>query len=100
MSREYIIYADESISNGKYYSNFYGGLLVRSSDFENVVQILESVKEEQNLFKEIKWQKVTSNYLDKYRTVIDTFFDLVEEDQIKVRIMFTQNRFIPVGLEA
>lgn len=28
----YRIYADESVSNGKYYSNFYGGALVKTTD--------------------------------------------------------------------
>lgn len=99
MSKEYIIYADESVIKGEYYSNFYGGLLVRSADYENVVQILEKAKQEENLYKEVKWQKVTSNYLNKYKAIINTFFNLVEQDQIKVRIMFTQNRHVPVGLE-
>jgi hypothetical protein len=99
MSKEYIIYADESVRKGKYYSNFYGGLLVRSKDLESVTAILDNVKKQENLFAEIKWQKVTNNYLNKYKAIINTFFDLVEEDRIKVRIMFTQNRNIPLDLE-
>lgn len=99
MSREYIIYADESVVKGKYYSNFYGGLLVRSSDLEEVVSVLDKEKQDQNLYKELKWQKVTGNYLEKYKSVMNTFFGLVEQDKVKIRIMFTQNRFEPTNLE-
>jgi len=99
MSKEYIIYADESVIKGKYYSNFYGGLLVRSEDLEYVLSVLEEEKRVQNLHKEIKWQKVTGNYLSKYKKVTNTFFDLVEQDKIKIRIMFTQNRFEATDLE-
>ncbi len=30
---QYIIYCDESVKRGDYFSNFYGGALVRSNDF-------------------------------------------------------------------
>ena len=42
-AREYIIYADESAANGRYFSNFYGGALVRSSDIDDVRKILKTV---------------------------------------------------------
>lgn len=32
MPKEYTIWCDESIKKGKYYSNFYGGLLIQSKD--------------------------------------------------------------------
>ncbi|MBX3414359.1 MAG: hypothetical protein KF708_16850, partial [Pirellulales bacterium] len=51
-----------------------------------------------HLFREVKWQKVTENYLSKYIELMDEFFDFVAADRVKVRIMFTQNRLVPVGL--
>ena len=33
---EYIIYCDESVTDGKYYSDFFGGVLVRSGDFDEI----------------------------------------------------------------
>jgi hypothetical protein len=95
---EYIIYTDESDRRGKFYSNFYGGILVRSSDLLEVCHILEKTKEESNLFGEVKWQKVTEQYLEKYLSLMDIVFDLLEKDKIKVRIMFTQNATMPVAL--
>jgi hypothetical protein len=96
--RELVIYTDESDKEGKYFSNFYGGALVRSTDLAQVIQRLEDAKLAQNFFGEVKWQKVTSNYLDKYKALLGEFLDLVAEDRIKVRIMFTQNRLVPQGL--
>ena len=96
--RELVIYTDESDRDGKYYSNFYGGLVVRSTDLNDIIKKLEEIKRSQNLLNEVKWQKVTENYLEKYKVLISQFFDFVAADKIKVRIMFTQNRFIPIGL--
>lgn len=93
MSGEYIIYCDESDKRGDYYSNFYGGALVRSSDFESVIKILSDKKTELNMLKEVKWERITGNYCDKYIELMGAFFDLIENNQIKLRIMFTQNIF-------
>ena len=98
MAKEFIIYADESEQRGAYFSHFYGGALVLSTDIENVVQILEQAKQKENLHKEIKWVKVTENYLAKYQNVIHVFFDLIREKKIRVRIMFSDNQNVPVGL--
>jgi hypothetical protein len=89
---EYLIWCDESDSKGQYYSNFYGGVLVKSKDVAYVQSKLVVAKTENNLFGEIKWQKVSTNYLDKYINVINVFFDLIDQSLIKCRIMFTHNR--------
>jgi hypothetical protein len=98
MATEFVIYTDESDKEGEYFSNFYGGVLVRSRDLAVAIQRLEACKTAQNLFGEIKWQKVTGNYLDKYIAVMDEFFELVAHDVAKVRIMFTNNQYVPQGL--
>ena len=87
MSTEYIIYSDESASFGTVFSNFYGGALIRSEHIDTVRRLLAEKKTELNLYKEVKWQKVTANYLDKYRALMALFFDLIDEDIIKVRII-------------
>lgn len=98
MSTELVIYTDESDKSGKYYSNFYGGVLVSAKHLESVIQNIEDCKADHNLFGEIKWQKVTSNYLDKYIEVMNVFFDEVKQNKIKTRIMFTSNQYIPQNL--
>jgi len=46
--KEYIIFCDESEKEGKYYSNFYGGLLVGASQYERITQRLNAIKQELN----------------------------------------------------
>ena len=92
---EYIIYCDESSSEGKKYSDFFGGCIVSSKDVNSIISQLNSLKKELNLSGEIKWTKVTSNYLDKYIKVMDVFFDLVACGKVKVRIMFRSNADLP-----
>ena len=96
---EYVIYCDESASKGSSYSNFYGGVLVRSCDLIGAVVRMQDKKAELNLHQEVKWQKVTTAYLEKYCSLVNAFFDLVKQDRIKVRIMFTQNCFPAQDLE-
>ncbi|MGE0523732.1 MAG: DUF3800 domain-containing protein [Variibacter sp.] len=98
MAQEYIIYCDESDEKGAHFSNFYGGALVRSEHFLETTEALCRCKAEHNLHRETKWIRVTENYEKKYIALMDTFFDLVRDDKIKVRIMFTQNTVIARGL--
>ncbi len=95
---EYIIYTDESEKNGKYYSDFYGGLLVRSSDLEEVTEQVEAKMNELRLLNEVKWVKVSSSYLSKYVELMDCLFDLLESGQVKMRMMFTKNSNVPINL--
>jgi hypothetical protein len=88
---QYIIYMDESNDEGPFYGNFYGGALVRSQDFMRINEILEAKKQELNIHREVKWQRVTLPYADKYIALMDLFFDLIKEDLVKIRIMFTHN---------
>ncbi len=99
MSKEYVIYCDESDVNGRYFSNFYGGALVTSSELQNVTNKLIETKQLLNLHKEVKWTKITENYVDKYISLMETYFNLIAENKIKIRIMFTQNSIIPYNLD-
>lgn len=93
------IYCDESLARGRFYSHFYGGALIDSRYREEIEEALNKEKESQNLFKEIKWTYITENYEKKYISFIDKYFDFVELSKIKIRIMFTHNRYSAVGLE-
>ena len=91
--KTYIIYCDESVAKGPYYSNFYGGALVDSKDFDWIVEKLNAKKQELNLLNEIKWTRVTEQYLDKYIEFMDFYFKLITEGKIKIRIMFRKNTY-------
>ena len=100
MAKEFVVHCDESIEKGRFYSNFFGGALVRSEHIEIVREKLRQKKIELNLLGEIKWDKITFNYKQKYIDIIDYFLDFVAEDVIKIRVMFTQNSNVPEGLTA
>lgn len=94
--RQYIIYCDESAKKGPFFSNFYGGALIRAQDRQAIERSLSDKKEELNLSSELKWTKVSGNYLEKYLEFMELYFDFVKSGRIKVRIMFTQNMYRPV----
>lgn len=98
LSKEFIIYCDESDQRGQFFSNFYGGAIVRSEHINYVNQTLIAKKVELNLLGEIKWTKITENYQSKYIELMKCFFHLIQQDLIKVRVMFTKNEYVPVGL--
>ena len=95
----YILYCDESADSGPKFSDFFGGCIINSEDINEIQSALETRKKELNLFSEIKWTKVTENYLEKYIAIIDLFFDFVAQGKIKVRVMFrrTDDVFIRSG---
>jgi hypothetical protein len=99
MSYELTIYCDESVKHGKYFSNFYGGVLVSSLHQQKISDALNQKKTALHLYNEIKWQRVTENYLDKYQALIDVFFDYIQTNKLKLRIMFTQNAQVATHLE-
>lgn len=98
MAKEYLIYCDESVEKGTYYSDFYGGVLIASDDLYKVTQALEKCKNDLNFHNEVKWVKVTENYLEKYKALIDVFFDFIQAGRIKLRIMFRQSAISAANL--
>ena len=84
----YYIWFDESDKEGAYYSNFYGGILVDSKNYENVLAMSKTFVEELGITEEIKWQKVNEYWYEKYLTLVDFIFDLLAQDYIKIRIFF------------
>ncbi|KAF4530840.1 hypothetical protein B566_EDAN018871, partial [Ephemera danica] len=93
VSRELIIYCDESDTSGRHFANFYGGAAVESVHHDEVVSRLQAVKDAHNLFGELKWQKITENYAEKYRAFVDETFALMGEGKLRMRVMFTHNYF-------
>lgn len=98
MDKEYILYCDESEIKGRYYSNFYGGVMVGASQYERISTFLEDEKRRLNLHGEVKWSKVTETYLEKYKELICAFFSQIRAGHLRVRIMFRQNAHEPNNL--
>ena len=96
--KEYILFCDESVGSGRYYSDFYGGVMVGTSQYELVTRRLLERKQELNLHGEVKWSKVTQPYLEKYERLMQSFFAEVAAGHLRVRVMFRQNAHLPVAL--
>ena len=98
VEKEYTLYCDESEKRGRFYSNFYAGVMVCSSQIYRIASALEKIKDELHLQGEIKWSKVTERYLEKYQAIIRAFFAEIKAGHLRVRIMFRQNVYQPQGL--
>lgn len=94
MTKEYIIYCDESIGKGEYYSNFFGGVLIDSANYDSIVMELLHILEGNGISSELKWQNVSAPYWKRYCLMIDEIFRHVKNGDIKIRVMFTDNSFI------
>lgn len=73
---------------------FMDGALVKVTYIQDIEKKLNDKKKELNLNGEIKWSKVTENYLEKYIKMINLFFTFIKSGKIKVRIMFAQNAHV------
>lgn len=62
--KEYILFCDESDRRGKYYSNFYGGVMVGASQYQRITRRLNEMKTDLNLYGEVKWQRVSIRHDD------------------------------------
>ena len=96
--KHYIIYADESDKKGRFYSNFFGGVLLAASDQQRISRELDVKKHELGLNHEVKWQYVDQTCFERYIQFAKFYFTYVAASRLKVRIMFTQNMRVPKNL--
>lgn len=92
---EYILYCDESCQEGPLVSDFFGGCLVSFKDYEEITEALKAKKTELHFFGEVKWTKVTENYLSKYIDIMNLYFSFIKSGKLKVRIIFRDNEDMP-----
>lgn len=100
MSKEYFIWCDESVKKGPHYSNFYGGLLIKSEDLTFILNEFSKIREEIGVTEEIKWGKVDAVKLPAFISLVDLLFELIKQEKIKIRIMFRQSSDVPKGLSS
>lgn len=94
MNEKYVIYCDESVKNGKRFSNFYGGLIIKRKDLHEIVNILENFRVLEGGYKgEYKWQNIKPQNLQSYLRLINIAFDLIKNNKIRFRVLFTNNFF-------
>jgi len=96
--RRYIIYADESERKGAFCSNFFGGVLLAARDREQATRALDAMKEQLGFHRELKWQNIDAANEERYIAFLRLYFAMIAEGLFRVRIMFTQNSNVPLGL--
>jgi hypothetical protein len=79
----YIIYCDESDDKGQFYSNFYGGAILATSDGGDIEKELIKAKGEGFEHSEFKWTKITPHNEKRYTDFIGKIFDLLEQKKTK-----------------
>lgn len=74
---QYVVYCDESRHDGPQSNPFMGigGLWVPRDQKKNLTRELRSLMNDNGLNSEIKWSKVSYKYLDRYKQLLDFFFD-------------------------
>lgn len=98
MKDMYYVWLDESDRDGKYYSNFYGAILVKSEHLATVLGMANYIITELGIDEEIKWQKVNNHTYETYVKIVDFIFSLLACGYVKIRIFFRNNQYVPVGL--
>lgn len=89
---KYIITCDESTRNGARYSYFYGGVIVPENKYEGISKKLNMYKEHIGLPHEMKRSKIDLSNVSRYIEMLDFFFTFVKSGDIRVRVMFSDNR--------
>ena len=100
MEKEYIVFCDESEKRGKFFSNFYGGVIVGASKLDQVVVRLNKAKEDAGIESEVKWEKTSPYDVERYQQLIHAYFNEIEQGNIRTRIMFRANSLVPNELSA
>lgn len=98
MEKEYIVFCDEFDKQGKYFSNFYGGVIVGSSKLDLVVARLNEAKKNAGIESEVKWEKTSPYDVDRYQQLMHVYFNEIEQGNLRTRIMFRANSLVPHGL--
>lgn len=90
--KEYWIFADESVQDGKRFFSFYGRVIVSQSEFAGIRERLVAKKHELGLGgREVKWQKVAAKFEAEYIALMSAFFGEVAGGHLKMRVMFREN---------
>jgi hypothetical protein len=95
---EYWIFCDESIQSVPKFSHFFGGAIVPAVRHAGIENRLRVLKAEIGFLHELKWQRVSEQWLEGHEEMMNGFFDLLRQGEIRMRVMFSGNRVIPDGL--
>lgn len=88
----YTIVCDESTKKGANYSYFYGGVIVAEQKYQAISEKLELFKEHIGLTHELKRINIDATNANRYIEMLDFFFTFVKSGDLRVRVMFSDNK--------
>lgn len=91
----YVIVCDESTRHGLNYSYFYGGAIVKESNYQKINSVLSLYSASKGL-GEVKRTKITLTNYRNYIELLDLFFTYVKSSEIKARVMFSKNEELEI----
>lgn len=91
----YVIVCDESTRHGLNYSYFYGGAIVKESNYQKINEVLKLYSDSKGL-GEVKRTKINLTNYRNYIELLDLFFTYVKSSEIKARVMFSKNEELEV----
>lgn len=71
-----------------------GGLIIKEPELNRVSQALLDFRKETGMHAELKWTKVTNQFLPKYRRFIDYFFQLNTNDTLHFQSIIIDNHAV------
>lgn len=91
----YVAYADEAWTNDDSlrHKRFYGGAILRERDVTYVNSVLNATKNDCGLVGEVKWTKTKAPNHDRVIRLLNHFFDLIDQDLIRLRWMWSDELF-------
>jgi Protein of unknown function (DUF3800) len=98
MGSRVLVFCDESAKKGPHFSNFYGASIVLSENLSEIEQRIRDISVNMGITCELKWNNISPSTFERFIKIVDAYFDFVESGKIKFRCLFTQNVWIPQGL--
>ncbi len=86
----YYVYCDESRQSKDRYMVI-GGFILTVEDKDEFYDTIKKYREEQRMFAELKWTKVTQQKLPQYKRFIEYFFALNNTDKIHYHCIIIDN---------
>jgi hypothetical protein len=84
------IYCDESRQTKDRFMAI-GGIIIPVDSIENFSNTIKKFREEQNMYAELKWTKVSSQKINEYKRFIDYFFALNNTDILRFHCIIIDN---------
>ncbi len=86
----YNVYCDESRQSKDRYMVL-GGLIIPAGNVEVFNATMKNFREEQKMFSELKWTKVSNQKIKEYKRFVDYFFALNNTDKLHFHCIIVDN---------